>query len=299
MTGEVNSEEINIVSYIRTVASSWRLILLTTVLALVLAGAYYKLSPEWHEIKAVIQLGTIGGQPIINSSEIVSKTISGVYSAVVFENSDATEMKYLSVKATVPVDTTLLVLLTKSTSPELGKEFLEKLSAVIVGEEQAVINHDKKIRDDKTEILKNAINISEKKLELLKGTIVQENEQLRLLENQLIAINKSESREGELYKQLALLNTNALLESGQQEITDYRFEQILTEESLNGLKSQLIDLTADNQKIAEAKVLNISDNPRSLRPGIIVIAIAAIFTGLFLGSFYVLVANWWQAVRKR
>ncbi|MFH0791625.1 MAG: Wzz/FepE/Etk N-terminal domain-containing protein [bacterium] len=305
MASEENNEEINIVSYIRTIAGSWRLILIITVLALIVAGAYYKLSPEWYEIKTVIQLGTIDGQPVINSSEIVSKTTNGVYSAVVFEktnvfeNSNAIEMKHLSVKATIPANTTLLILSTKSTNPELGREFLEGLSAVIVSEEQAVINHNKKIQNDKIEILKDAIKMSENKLELLKGTIVQKNKQLRLLENQLIAVNKSESIDSELYRQVALLNANTLLESSRQQIIDYRLEQIPEEELLNRLKIQFIDLTVDNQKIAEAKALNISDNSRSLRPGILIIAITAIIMGLFLGSFCVLVANWWRVVKKR
>jgi LPS O-antigen subunit length determinant protein (WzzB/FepE family) len=234
-------------------------ILLVTILFLALAGAYLGLSTTVYESKAMVQIGRVAGQPIENGPQLAIR-LKNAYTPL---NTEVAARQLPKLYAVTPDkdDPTILTLIGRAKSPAQAQAYLQGILNKLVASERA--NYDQAVQTRKTHLaqLESQYNLIIKK---------------ELPDN----LMKGGDATSHVLALLAQANTMGLI-TGLQ-------DQIATNEK---------DLSPINTRPTEI-TLQPTYDPKAVQPKKLVTLILALFGGLIIGIFVVLLRKAFAASPK-
>lgn len=165
-------EKIDLVDYIRVILKRKWIIIGVTIGTLIIGGIFTFFSPRNYVVSTVIEIGKIERGRITRPNfvdlegpvQVQEKINQGSYNVIISEKSSLAGIP--SIEGSVPKDTNLVVIETKTRDPENGKKVLKALTDIIIEEHEQILKEHKDLIS------------SEIKKEELKLTILEKSKDL-------------------------------------------------------------------------------------------------------------------------
>ncbi|MHB1532111.1 Wzz/FepE/Etk N-terminal domain-containing protein [Acidithiobacillus sp.] len=235
----------------RVLRGKW-IILVVTILFLALAGIYLGLTTTVYESKAMVQIGRVADKPIENGPQLASR-LKNAYTPL---NTEVAAQQLPKLYAVTPDkdDPTILTLIGRAKSPAQAQTYLQGILSKLVTTERA--NYDQAVQTRQTHLAQ--------------------------LQSQYKLIIKKELQNNQIKGGDATTHTLALLAQANTEGFITRLQdQIATNEK---------DLSPINTRPTEI-TLQPTYDPKAVQPKKLVILVLALFGGLIIGIFVVLLRN--------
>ena len=235
----------------RVLRGKW-IILVVTILFLALAGVYLGLTTTVYESKAMVQIGRVAGQPIEDGPQLAIQ-LKNAYTPL---NTEVAARQLPKLYAVTPDqgNPTILTLIGRAKSPAQAQTYLQGILSKLVATERE--NYDQAVKTRQS--------------------------QLAQLQSQYQSIAKTGVQNTDMKGAAAATQALALLEQSQRmSAVSVLLEQIA--------KAQNV-LSLINTRPTEI-TLQPTYDPKAVQPKKLVILILALFGGLILGIFVVLLRN--------
>lgn len=235
----------------RVLRGKW-IILVVTILFLALAGVYLGLTTTVYESKAMVQIGRVAGQPIENGPQLAIR-LKNAYTPL---NTEVAARQLPKLYAVTPDqgDPTILTLIGRAKSPAQAQTYLQGILSKLIATEGENYGQSVKLRQG----------------------------QLAQLQSQYQSMVKTGVQNTDMKGADAAAQTLALLAQAQ------RMSAVF------GLLGQIAEvqnaLSPINTRPTEI-TLQPTYDPKAVQPKKLVILILALFGGLILGIFVVLLRN--------
>lgn len=327
---QFESEEIDLINYVRGIAKRKWVILGIIVVAVIAAGVFNWFLPKIYKIDTVLQIGVAGPaaantteQLIESPNQLIEKINSDVYGNAIRKKMGISQETYLKIKTGNPRETNLVTMEIESDESQNAKNILEEINNLILKEHQEIIsqkiiliNQDIKSAEEQILLIESDIEKTQNKIKptdddikRIENKIEAAKEEKQNLEAKIDALEKVLVYQQDPGTQFALFDTKEKLANKKQEIEDLylvinslRRSKEDLEVQINSLKASIENLNAqinslraslgDIKPTQVVKSPTVSEKPISPRP-LLNIVIAAVL-GLFAGIFLAFCQEWWN-----
>lgn len=229
-----------------------RTILLVTILFLAMAGAYLGLSTTVYESKGMVQIGRVADKPIDNGPQLASRLMNA-YTPL---NTEVAARQLPKLYAVTPDkdDLTILTLIVRGKSPAQAQAYLQGILNKLIASERAIYDQAVQVRQA----------------------------QLAQLQHQYQSMVKTGVQTTDRKGADAASQALALLEQSQR---------------MSAASAMLGQIAADQNALSPVSTRPTeitqqpTDDPKAVQPKKLVILILALFGGLIIGIFVVLLRN--------
>lgn len=229
-----------------------RTILLVTILFLALAGAYLGLSTTIYESKGMVQIGRVADKPIDNGPQLASRLMNA-YTPL---NTEVAARQLPKLYAVTPDkdDPTILTLIVRGKSPAQAQAYLQGILNKLIANERAIYDQAVQVRQA----------------------------QLAQLQHQYQSMGKTGVQTTDRKGADAAFQALALLEQSQRmSAASAMLEQIAkAQNAISPISTRPTEVTQQP-----------TDDPKAVQPKKLVILILALFGGLIIGIFVVLLRD--------
>ena len=302
MNHEAEYDQINLMDYVKALIKRKRLIFVVFLIFVIAAWIFSSYSPKVYKIDTALELGEVETgtieetkQVIEEPAQVVGKIESDAYGIVVRETLSISEEKYPKIKVKNPEETSLIVVVITSSEPEMAKNILKEINALIVGEHVEKIKTKKELLEKKIVLLEENIGNSERNISRVHTKIASLKQEQQILAKKIAALQTVPPFEQDPGTQFALFNAKEQLEKKKQEVENRYLEIIGLENGTNALKGEINVLQKKGYEIRPTVVLKqptVSEKP--IRPLLVINILLAAVLGIFTGIFFALTREWWE-----
>lgn len=162
----MKNEEIDLIDYIKVIIKRKWTILITIILAMVIAGIFGKTMPRSYEASVILEIGKIGNFIPESPLQLKEKIDRGSFNEILRAKLKINNVPKIEAEALK--DTNLLVLKINTADIEQGEKFLKELADIIIKEHEEILSLQRKFlegevkkEEAKVAILEKSKNLSE------------------------------------------------------------------------------------------------------------------------------------------
>ena len=267
-----NSEEIDLMDYIKIIIKRKWLILIISFGAVVVSMALNFTTPKTYKVDTILEIGQIGQteELVLESPiQLVEKIKNGNYIEKIKTKLNIKNIP--SINVSNPENTMLVVMSIASPEPESAKKIIEELGNIIIEEHTKKINLEKNIFLDDKKRIENKIS-----------SIIKEQ---KILEEKIAYLIEFQTKNPSPSNQFLLTEAKESLENKNSEIADQYLELNSIERKIN---------TYETTKVIKSPSVPSSPSGQSIFINIII----ALCLGLFAGILLAFGDEWWKMAKN-